>query len=455
MPELAETFGSITAQRRRAQRRTVGVLAAAQLLSGVGNGATLAVGSLLAVQFAGSDAWAGSVTTTLTLSAAMTALPLSGIAARHGRRAALVGGLAAASAGAALVVLATIESSLVVLLAGAVLLGVGSAVNLQSRFAAVDLADSARRGRDLSLVVWSITVGAVAGPNLIRPGAALGTALGLPGTAGPFVISVAGMALAAALLLVGLRPDPLRESQRLAALDVSARLGSAAADDGALPPESVPPGRGWASLRAGARAIRSSSGATLAVANVVVAQAVMVSVMAMTPLHLSHLAMAHSTGGADRASVDAFAIIGFTISLHIAGMFALSPVMGWLADRWGRRRTLALGQSLLVAAVAVAGLGAGDPVLVTAGLVLLGLGWSASTISGSALLAESVHGASRVLAQGVSDTAMGLAGALGGGTAGVVMAGLGYGGLAAIASVLSGCVLAAVALTRPRSLAAA
>ncbi|MEA5454351.1 MFS transporter [Sinomonas sp. JGH33] len=450
MPELAGAVSSISASRRRAQRRTIGILAVAQLLSGLGSGATLAIGSLLAVQFSGSDAWAGSVTTVLTLSAALAALPLSGVAARRGRRTALVGGLAAALAGAAVVVLATVASSLVLLLAGAALLGVGTAVNLQSRFAAVDLADGAHRGRDLSLVVWSVTVGAVAGPNLIRPGAALGAALWLPDAAGPFVISVAGMALAAVLLLVGLRPDPLRESQRLAALDRSAGLGAATTGDGALPSGTVPPDRGWASLREGVRAIRSSRGATLAVVGVVVAHAVMVSVMSMTPLHLSHLAMAHSGGGMGPASTDAFAIIGFTISLHIAGMYALSPVMGWLADRWGRRRALALGQGMLVAAVAVAGLGSGDPVLVTVGLVLLGLGWSASTISGSALLAESVHGEGRVLAQGVSDTAMGLAGALGGGTSGVVMAGLGYGGLSAIAAVLSGGILAAVAVTRPR-----
>ena len=410
------------------QRRIVAVLAAAQLLSGLASGAVLAIGSLLAVQFGGSDGWAGSVTTVVTLSAALTALPLSGIAARHGRRLALVGGLAAALSGAVLVILATLWASLWLLLAGAAFLGVGTTVNLQSRFAAVDLAEDRHRGRDLSLVVWSVTVGAVAGPNLIRPGAALGAALGLPEAAGPFVISAVGMAVGAVLLAIGLRPDPLLEARRLAG----------------APSITTRPERG--NLRAGVQAIRSSPGAGLAVVGIVVAHAVMVSVMAMTPLHLEHLA-----GHGDTAGTDAFAIIGFTISLHIAGMYALSPVMGWLADRWGRRPLLALGQSLLIAAVAVAGLGQAETGLVTAGLVLLGLGWSASTIAGSALLAESIEHGARVLAQGVSDTAMGLAGAVGGATAGLVMAGFGYGGLAAGTAVLSAGVLAAVALTRPRA----
>ena len=49
----------------------------------------------------------------------------------------------------------------------------------------------------------------------------------------------------------------------------------------------------------------------------------MVAVMAMTPVHLLH----HGAS---------LTIIGLTISLHVAGMFALSPVFGILADRVGR-----------------------------------------------------------------------------------------------------------------------
>ena len=421
--------------RRRVQRRTVGVLAAAQLLSGLGNGATLAIGSLLAVDFGGSAAWAGSVTTVLTLAAALAALPLSGFAASRGRRTALVAGLGIAALGSGSVVLATMTSSLVLLLAGAALLGVGTAVNLQSRFAAVDLADAAHRGRDLSLVVWSITVGAVAGPNLIKPGAALGAALGLPETAGPFVISVTGMAVAAVLLWMGLRPDPLLEARRI----------SGEAEE---PARSKRP-RGTV-LRAGIDAIRSSPGAGLAVSAVVAAHGIMVAVMSMTPLHLQQVTVGGVADGGHGGHVgtDSFALIGFVISLHIAGMYALSPLMGWLADRVGRRAVLAAGHVTLVGAVATAALGAASPASVTVALVLLGLGWSAATIAGSALLAEAVAPDRRVEAQGVGDTAMGLAGALGGGLSGIVMALIGFPGLAAVAGLISVAVLAVAAVGR-------
>ena len=423
------------------QRRSVVLLSAAQLLSGIGNGATLAIGSLLAVQLSGSEAWAGSVTTVLTLAAAVAALPLAGLAERRGRRIGLVTGLLAAMFGALLVIVAATAGSFVLLLLGGALLGLGSAANLQARFAAVDLAAPEHRGRDLSTVVWSITVGAVAGPNLIQPGAAVGQALGLPATAGPFIFSVAGLLLASGLLLAGLRPDPLL---------LARRLGGAEPDGG----RPAPRGR---SLALGLKAVRSSPLSLLALAAVVSAHGIMVSIMSMTPLHLQQLVEGSMTAqhGSHDVGTDALTIIGFTISLHIAGMFALSPLMGWLTDKAGRLPTIALGYVLLIGAACVAGFGQHEPVAVTAGLVILGLGWSASTIAGSTLLAESVPQEQRVTVQGVSDTLMGAAGAVGGGFSGVLLAWLGYPGLNLAAGLLAAVVIAAVLFRMVRKQTAA
>ena len=119
---------------QRVQRRTVWVLSSAQLLSGIGSGASLSVGSLLAVQLSGSNAWAGSVTTTMTLGAAAAALPLAGLAGRRGRRASLVTGLFAAMAGALLVIVSTVTGNFPVLLVAAAFLGLGTAANLRSHF---------------------------------------------------------------------------------------------------------------------------------------------------------------------------------------------------------------------------------------------------------------------------------------------------------------------------------
>jgi MFS family permease len=160
-------------------------------------------------------------------------------------------------------------------------------------------------------------------------------------------------------------------------------------------------------------------------------------------------------GHVHAASTDVLVLIGFTISLHIAGMYALSPVMGWLTDKTGRLPVIILGHGLILLAVCVAGFGQQQPVLVTAGLVLLGLGWSAATIAASTLLAESVSAEDRVLVQGVSDTLMGAAGALGAGFSGLVMAGVGYQGLNLAAAALAAGVLAVAVPAAARGRAAA
>jgi MFS family permease len=431
---------------RRVQRRTVVLLSAAQVFGGIGTGATVSIGSILAVELSGSSAWAGAVATVMTLGAALAALPLAALADRRGRRMGQVAGLSAAMAGALLMVLSVVTGLFVLLILGAAGIGIGTAASLQARFAAVDLADAEHRGRALSAVVWAVTVGAVTGPNLIQPGAVVGQALGLPPVAGPFVISAVGLLLAVVLLFFGLRPDPLLLARELAAAtarnqDVSRPAGRPVNQPAAL--QARAPG----SLLRGMRAIRASRAALLAVAALVGAHGVMVGVMSMTPLHLQELVAGPGHAG-HAATGDVLVIIGFTISLHIAGMFALSPVMGWLTDKAGRTETIMIGFATMITAVAVAGFGQASTTAVAIGLVLLGVGWSASTISGSTLLAESVAQESRVVVQGVSDMLMGIAGAVGGAASGLVLSQAGYLGLNLAGAVVGAAVLAAAIVTR-------
>ncbi len=150
----------------------------------------------------------------------------------------------------------------------------------------------------------------------------------------------------------------------------------------------------------------------------------MASVMAMTPVHLAHLG-AHVT-----------TIVGVTIALHVFGMYGLSPVFGILADRWGRLPTILLGQGFLAASLLTAALAPRSQVAVLIALFLLGLGWSAATVSGAALLTESTLTAVRPRRQGRSDTIMTLSAAVGSVLAGVVLGWIGYGGLALVALVI-------------------
>lgn len=394
------------------QRRTVRVLVAGQILGGIGIGATLSIGAVLAAQVSGSDAWSGAAATLSTLGAAGAAIPLARLAQSRGRRPALTAGVLSSAAGAVITVLAAALVSFPLLLVGFALLGVGAAVNLQSRFAATDVASPQHRGRDLSIVVWSTTIGAVVGPNLFGPGEAIAVALGMPDLTGSFAIAVAAQVAAAVVYLAGLHPDPYFVSRALAS-----------------PPE-----------RASEHGvIRARALVVFAIAAVAISHAVMVSVMSMTPVHLVN----HGAS---------LTIVGFTISLHIAGMFGLSPLFGWLSDRVGRILTILVGQALFAVALTIVALGELDASLVTVGLVFLGLGWSASTVSGSALVADLVTGAARTRVQGRTDLVMNLAGAIGGAAAGPVLALIGYAGLAASAGgLVLLVVLGAIAVTRSRS----
>src|SRR5919202_7022432 len=187
---------------RAVQRRVVPVLAVAQVAGGIGIGAAVSVGALLALDLSGSAAWSGMASTATTLGAASAAVPLARLAVGRGRRVALSTGWFVSAAGAALAVLAAVVRSFPLLIVAMVLLGVGNASNLQARFAATDLAEPGTRARSLGLVVWATTVGAVAGPNLTRPGAEVAGLVGVPALAGPLLLTAVAAAVAAGVLVL-------------------------------------------------------------------------------------------------------------------------------------------------------------------------------------------------------------------------------------------------------------
>ena len=401
------------------QRRTVRVLTAGQVLSGFGLGSTLSIGALLAEHISGSASWSGAAATFSTLGAATWAIPLSRIAYARGRRPALAFGAALAISGATLVITAAATMQFWLLLVALFMLGAGSATGLQARFAATDLPSQKSRGRDLSMVVWATTFGAVIGPNLFGPGEVLGNALGLPEKTGPFLITITAQLLATAVFWFGLRPDPL-----LVAMQQDS--------DGVRRPRK--------SLASAIETIRQRPLALYAMISVALSHMVMVSVMSMTPVHLEH----HGA---------TLSLVGFTISLHIAGMYAFSPIFGWMADKLGKLVTILIGQGILIAALLIAGFGQMGFNTVGLGLFLLGLGWSAATVAGSALIAESVPLDQKTNVQGASDSLMMLSGAFGGAISGSILGAFTFLGLnlSALVPVCVVILLSGIALLRGKS----
>ncbi len=377
-----ETGRSTT--RQKPTRRRVSVLVLSNLLGGVGVASGIAVGGLL-VEDLGTTSLAGFGQGLSVLGAAVLAVPLARLADRRGRRWSLGTGYAVALVGAGLIVAAAVARSLPLLLLGLVCFGAAQATNLQSRYAAVDGVAASARGRTMSVVIWATTVGSVAGPNLTALGQRLGARVGVPGLGGPYLFSVLAFALAVIVVTLLYRDPASVVATRTARQDAALTHGQA-------PTVGAMAALRWAAGRPLPR---------LAVTAVVTAHATMVMVMVMTPLHMQH----------DGATLR---IIGLVISLHIAGMYALSPLFGWLVDAWGDVRTLVLGVGLLAAAVLLGFLSAatgGSESLTAVALGLLGLGWSACTISGSSMIAATPEDRLRVPLQGATDALMNYGGA--------------------------------------------
>ena len=373
------------------QRRTVRTLVGSQVLGGVGLSAGIAVGALLAEDVSGSAKFAGLGGTFQVLGAAVIAIPMARVMAAHGRRPGLVLGYGLAAAGAVGLVTAGVIRNFPLLLVASVLFGGATASNSQSRYAAADLALPAHRARDLSIVVWATTIGSVIGPNLAGPSAPVAEALGLPELTGPFVFSLVGLALAIAVIFLRLRPDPLLEARRRSLADGEAS------------------GPAHGSVSRGLRVAAGIPGARLGIATLALGHVTMVSVMVMTPLHMSH----------GDAGLE---VIGFVISIHVLGMFAFSPLTGFAVDRFGGRAVAVAGSIVLSTATLLASASPeGDSATLVAGLFLLGLGWSCTLVAGSTMLTATVPLSERAGVQGASDMLMGLMAGLGGAIAGVVV----------------------------------
>ncbi len=428
---------------RPGERRRIVSLVVAQVLGGVGVASGIAVGGLLAQQVSGSTSLSGLSQTSAVLGAALLAVPLANLARARGRGHALATGYGLGFVGAVGAVLAAVTDQFWLLLVATVLFGGATAAGLQSRYAATDGVPLHRRGRALSTVVWATTVGAVAGPNLSSVGGDLAGRLGVPSLSGPFLFSIAAFAAAAVVVLVALprtgspvpgalpvpTPHPTSPSDRR---DVD-ELGSdpvLGAQEGA---DVRVAGTGtWAVLGQVARIPR----ARLGLAATAGGHAVMIAVMVMTPVHL----------GDGNASLE---VIGIVISLHVAGMYALSPVFGWLVDRLGPIPVIGLGVLVFAGALTTAATaGATDHARVGVALVLLGLGWSATLVAGSSLLSVSVPEQIRTSVQGTGDLVIGICAASAGVLSGPILSLGGYSWLAVAAGVL----LVPVLLAMPRAL---
>ncbi|MEM9652464.1 MAG: MFS transporter [Actinomycetota bacterium] len=399
------------------QRRTLGVLFAGAVFARGAISLSFAVAVLLIEDMLGSSRWAGMSTVAITVGTALSAAMLSSFMDRRGRRPGLTLGYVLATAGGALALFSAEQQYIVLFLIGMVLIGMGAGTSNLARYAAADLATPETKAKAISFIVFASTVGAVGGPILVGLADDIGQDFGLRENVGPNALTGLFFGLAAIVMYVALRPDPLVLIDGLRKPSDDKKTGFVAT----------------------LRLLWSHPSARVALLALVIAQAVMVGVMAMTPLHMR--AHGHEVG-----------MIGLVISAHTAGMYAFAPLAGWAADRFGRVATISLGAAVLIVATALTALAGEAPALLMfPGLYLLGLGWSFGMVAGSALLTESVPAEERVSAQGVADLMAAIVSGVAALASGLVLDMAGFHILSMIGILASGIMLV-VGFTRGKQL---
>jgi MFS family permease len=392
------------------RRRTVRTLVLGVALGSTGHIAAVTIATVVASDISGSRSVAGAPAAAVVLGAALGATVLAWLMTRRGRRIGLATGYAVGVIGAVVAVAAIVARELPLLLAGSMLIGFGNSSNQLSRYAAADLYPAARRASSIGTVVWAATIGAVVGPNLVEPSGAVAAAVGLPRLAGPYLVPIVLVGLAALASFVLLRPDPY-----------------ALADEGSRARAGDPPAAPLAQV------LRRPS-VVAAIIALVAGQFVMVLIMTMTPLHMTD-------HGHDLAAV------GIVISAHVLGMFALAPVSGRLTDRFGCLRVIAVGEVILLAAALLSAVApSDDQLLLLVALFLLGFGWNLGFVAGSAMLSGGVSLAERTRVQGVTDALIWSTAAIASLGSGALVGAWGYAALGILGAVIVGAVAAALLL---------
>ena len=387
----------------RVQRRTVRTLLASQMCGGIGLVAGYSVTALLADDITGSKTLAGLAAASLSIGAACASFPLARMMARGGRRPGLRTGYVLGSIGAFLCVLAAITRQFLFLPFGVALVGIGNATNMATRYAAADLAKPERRAQTIGLVVAATSIGSGFGSlvslSVFDP---VGRSFGLPDYAGSFLAGALLFLVAAAIIEIRLRPDPLV---------LAGGVGSGEKDT-RLP------------FKVALGLILGNSKARLAVLAMMVSQATMVGTMTLTPLHMND-------GGQSKGAIS---IMLFS---HIMGMYALSPLVGRLADQIGRYPMLVLSGVLCVAGAMWAGFTPPEGFLgITGGQTVIGLAWCFGIIAASGLLTEAFPVEQSASIQGAGDRCMMGFGAVAGISAGAIVSYRSYLDLNLAAAVL-------------------
>jgi MFS family permease len=407
-------------------RKITAILFTQQSLASAGFIAAATLNSIVGAKLANNASWAGVPSAVYLLAGAFSAFGWGYVNDALGRRAGLTMGLLIGAVGSGVAFFAIANESLGIFLGGMLLMGVANAAVTLGRFAAAEVNPPRQRGRAISNVVIGGTVGSVVGPFVAGPAGALVKPFAGDELAGAYAVSLILFLIGAAVVFVGLRPDPREVGRR-----VAEQFPETRATEGVVPPSrtGVPPlpaARTVSPSKGAARGVLEiirQPAAGVAVLAMVLGQMVMVLVMVITSLHM-------------RDHQHMLSDISIVLSAHTFGMYAFSILSGQLLDRWGRGPVIIAGSATLILACLAATISP-DVLPLGVALFLLGLGWNFCFVGGSTLLADQLSPLERARTQGFNDLLVGLASAAGSLSSGIIFAALGYAVMAYISTALA------------------
>lgn len=390
-----------------------------------------AVMPILATRFGGSPAQAGLPITLTMAGRALASYPLGWAMDRFGRRTALTIGFTGGVLSAVLGVLAVWGSNLWLLLASAALMGLARSAAEQARFVAAEVHPPAKRDNIIGLIVFAGTFGAVGGRGAAQFGSWLRVSFGLNEFAVVYLLAIGLLAIALVCNQLLLRPDPLALRWKA---EASPEVGSGAVIKVAGEESGVTTAGGTHALPRGRSLaeIFSAPDMQIAVTAIAIGQLVMTMLMVITPLHMNIC-------GYDTLNVST------ALAVHTLGMFALSPLTGWMSRQFGRVPVICAGAVVLMAC----GLLAPYAVALSAlyfGMFALGYGWNLCHVAGSALLAQMVPEGEGGRVQGAAEFITSITAGIGSLSSGALFAWRGFSGPGAAGLMLSGLILVAVAV---------
>ncbi len=347
--------------------------------------------SIAAGILGGSDAAAGLPTTVVTFSQSLMAYFMGIIMGRYGRRMGLCTAYGFGFLGAVLGLIAVLNGIFPLLLISSVGMGIARSGSQMSRFVVGEMFPAHKRAQMIGRVVFAGTIGAIFGPALVEPSSELaqllsleiaaGSSSGGELTTGPWVIASFLYGISFLITYFLLRPEPaLVAHQYSDAPSQSKNPADTASGDKLVDLLRLPR-------------------VQLAILSMLISQTVMSTLMTITPWHM-HLADHNN------------AQVSLVIAVHVLGMFGLSPLTGYLIDRYGRVTMMVIAALILIASTIIAPLSTQLSYLL-AGLFLLGLGWNFGYVAGSSMLADALSGSQRTRVAGFNDMLVAFSAGLG------------------------------------------